>query len=139
MDKNHCCLLRRAHSGTGSNSSPLPLPARLTRPLDTGLRGSCPLRRAHGQRAPVAGVNALAVCQRLMHFFRQHLLYETFDVLEPLWRSLDSVLASPDADLDLVRFSCCHLLSRAVLRCEQEVVWPASLTPTWARCVPFAS
>ena len=58
--------------------------------------------RAKGQQAPIAGVTALAVCQRLMHFFRQHLLYETFDVLEPLWRSLDAVLDS-GADLDQVR------------------------------------
>ena len=41
-----------------------------------------------------------------MHFFRQHLLYETFDVLEPLWRSLDAVLES-GADLDQVS----HLLA----------------------------
>ena len=60
------------------------------------------LCRTKGQQAPAAGITALAVCQRLMHFFRQHLLYETFDVLEPLWRSLDAVLDS-GADLDQVR------------------------------------
>ena len=68
--------------------------------------------RAKGQQAPIAGITALAVCQRLMHFFRQHLLYETFDVLEPLWRSLDAVLDS-GADLDQV----------SLVRASESDIW----------------
>ena len=87
----------------------------------------------------MAGSSALAVCQRLMHFFRQHLLYETFDVLEPLWRSLDAVLASPDADLDQARpvSACCArlclqtmlaLLPHRELTCRVQCqCWPGQM------------
>ena len=31
---------------------------------------------------------AFGLCQRMMHFFQQYLLYVTFEVLEPYWLAL---------------------------------------------------
>lgn len=36
----------------------------------------------------------LAVCQLASHFFRQCLLYVTFEVVEPLWRTLEESVQS---------------------------------------------
>ena len=31
-----------------------------------------------------------SLCQHMMHFFHQYLLYVTFEVLEPLWHTMSS-------------------------------------------------
>jgi gamma-tubulin complex component 2 len=36
--------------------------------------------------------SAYATCQVMTHFFRQYLLYATFEVIEPLWRGLEGQL-----------------------------------------------
>ena len=51
------------------------------RPLKT-----CPLSRCRWAHPTLQ--RAYSVCQQLMHFFHQYLLYVTFEVLEPLWHSM---------------------------------------------------
>lgn len=43
-----------------------------------------------------------AACQLALHFFRQTLLYMTFEVIEPLWRTLEARLLSARALDDVV-------------------------------------
>ena len=39
---------------------------------------------------------AYGLCQRMMHFFHQYLLYVTFEVLEPHWLALLNALKAAD-------------------------------------------
>ena len=39
---------------------------------------------------------AYGLCQRMMHFFHQYLLYVTFEVLEPHWLTLLRQLAAAE-------------------------------------------
>lgn len=50
---------------------------------------------------------AYGLCQRMMHFFHQYLLYVTFEVLEPHWMALQTALKAANS-LDEVThpFSC---------------------------------
>ena len=67
---------------------PIPTPPsslNLPPTLNLTLRGRQPsgaLRRAYG------------LCAQLMHFFRQALLYMTFEVAEPAWRRFQAALAA---------------------------------------------
>ena len=45
---------------------------------------------------------AYGLCQRMMHFFHQYLLHVTFEVLEPLWLTLQKGVQSATS-LDEVR------------------------------------
>lgn len=51
-------------------------------------------RRSSSSSAVAARVlkSAYATCQVMTHFFRQYLLYATFEVIEPLWRGLEGQL-----------------------------------------------
>lgn len=43
-----------------------------------------------------------SLCQQMMHFFHQFLLYTTFEVLEPLWHTLQAHIRS-STTVDQVR------------------------------------
>ena len=40
---------------------------------------------------------AYGLCQRMMHFFHQYLLYVTFEVLEPHWLALQTALKAANS------------------------------------------
>ena len=56
------------------------------------MRGTAAALAASGRppSAAVALTRAYRTCQLMTHFFRQYLLYATFEVLEPLWAALES-------------------------------------------------
>ncbi|KFM24916.1 Gamma-tubulin complex component 2 [Auxenochlorella protothecoides] len=96
--------------------------SRTGRSLATG-RGPAPSLGRTRAASAVALSRSCAVCQLVTHFFRQYLLYITFEVLEPLWLafqhrvqtldSLDEVLEQHHAFLRRVMKGC--LLSRKVV------------------------
>jgi gamma-tubulin complex component 2 len=56
---------------------------------------------------PVANqalARAYRTCQLMTHFFRQYLLYATFEVLEPLWSALESHIESAGSVDEIVEF-----------------------------------
>jgi gamma-tubulin complex component 2 len=56
---------------------------------------------------PVANqalIRAYRTCQLMTHFFRQYLLYATFEVLEPLWHALEGHIESAGSVDEIVEF-----------------------------------
>ena len=56
-----------------------------------------------------------SLCQHMMHFFHQYLLYVTFEVLEPLWHTMSSQCRTANT-LD-EELPCSHLLLSTSLGC----------------------
>lgn len=54
--------------------------------------------------AAAALTQAYRTCQLMTHFFRQYLLYVTFEVIEPLWRSLEKHIDSAMTVDEIVDF-----------------------------------
>ena len=54
-----------------------------------------------------------SLCQHMMHFFHQYLLYVTFEVLEPLWHTM-SIHCRAANTLDEVSSTCAALLCPAL-------------------------
>lgn len=77
-------LLRRGGGGGGAASAP------------ASDRASSSQRRAARPASGAALARSCALCQLSTHFFRQYLLYITFEVLEPLWRAFQGHLAAVD-------------------------------------------
>lgn len=65
------------------------------------------------------------LCQRMMHFFHQYLLYVTFEVLEPHWLELLSALKRANT---LDEASPLHDRSRLVLTCQPNALCERSST-----------
>lgn len=58
-----------------------------------------------------------SLCQHMMHFFHQYLLYVTFEVLEPLWHTM-SIHCRAANTLDEVSSTLpCPTLPHSVLPC----------------------
>ena len=72
-----------------------------------------------------------SLCQHMMHFFHQYLLYVTFEVLEPLWHTM-SIQCRAANTLDEVS------LSRSALPCPAQscLALPCSVLPCSALPCP---
>ena len=60
---------------------------------------------------------AYGLCQRMMHFFHQYLLHVTFEVLEPLWLTLQKGVQSATS-LDEVQLILSSLMKISLLNAE---------------------
>lgn len=77
-------------------------------------RGSFSASRSHSE----GGLKrAYGLCQRMMHFFHQYLLYVTFEVLEPHWLTLLSQLNAADT-LDKVPAILLFHLDDRIYKCK---------------------
>ena len=123
---NRVCALYQRTTGLASRRS------RMRRAsLGGGGSGGAP---GGGDALAASLAASYSTCQLMTHFFRQYLMYVTFEVMEPLWGAFEAKVQTASS-LDEVRsallFCCTRALLLLLLRC---CWWGSMLAVDGAAC-----
>ena len=90
-----------------------------------------------GDAVPAALAASYSTCQVMAHFFRQYLLYVTFEVMEPLWAAFEARVQGASSLDEVSRAVCGFMRGLSACDCPSTSVFlPHSLPPALPHPAP---